>query len=458
MSTSKKLREQRFKLVTDAQKIYQDAEKTGTAVTKEQREQFNTMMADAETLKVDIDNIEKADAVEAELRKVSNEPAAAAAITADPTKNVETKEQRAEKYRLAFRDFLENGTSERVSSRGAVDRGFSKESRDLLEAIKAERRDTDASAQSAGSQTISYTAGAAGGYFVPAGFVYDVDVATKFYAPLMDGKAFRVLETATGAVLPYPTNNDTSQVAAVLAENTQAVENPLTMGQVTFGAYKYTSQVVRVSLELLQDSAFDIEAFLKDQFAIRFGRGYEAAFTIGAGGGSAPTGILTALNTLDLTEVIANGANPNSGNAGDTGANSIGTQDLVNLEHSVDPTYRYGASFMLNDQTVREIKNLLDKFGRPIWVPGLAVQAPDTILGYKYTINQSMPKIGPNAPTVLFGAMQKFIIRKVREMSVLRLVERYADYGQIGFVAFSRVDSNLVDAGTHPINQLIQHS
>jgi predicted phage gp36 major capsid-like protein len=43
-------------------------------------------------------------------------------------------------------------------------------------------------------------------------------------------------------------------------------------------------------------------------------------------------------------------------------------------------------------------------------------------------------------------------------MSVLRLVERYADYGQVGFIAFSRVDSNLVDAGTHPIAQLIQHS
>ena len=112
----------------------------------------------------------------------------------------------------------------------------------------------------------------------------------------------------------------------------------------------------------------------------------------------------------------------------------------------------------MHDNTVRQLKNLLDKFGRPIWLPGIAVNEPDTILGYKYTINQHMPQIAPNAPTVLFGDLSKFIIRKVREMSVLRLVERYADYGQVGFIAFSRVDSQLVDAGTNPIQQLIQHS
>ena len=113
---------------------------------------------------------------------------------------------------------------------------------------------------------------------------------------------------------------------------------------------------------------------------------------------------------------------------------------------------------MFHDTTLRTLKNILDKFGRPIWLPGLAVNSPDTILGYRYTINQSMPQIAPNATTVLFGDLSKFIIRKVREMQLLRLVERYADFGQVGFIAFSRVDSNLVDAGTHPIQQLIQHS
>ena len=391
------------------------------------------MMTDAEEMKGRIDQMETRAAVDADL--ASGKYSAVDRYDA-------RYESAAE--RSVHRDFINYLRTGDVSPQ--------------LQKRRAQYRDTDSNGQAAGSQTISYTAGAAGGYFVPAGFVYDVDVATKFYAPLMDGKSFRVLETATGAVLPYPTNNDTTQEAILLSENTQANENPLTMCQVTFGAYKYTSQVVRVSLELLQDSAFDFTAFLTDQFGIRFGRAYERAFTTGAGGGAAPTGILTALNLEDETEVIAQGSNANSGNAGDTGANSIGTNDLVELEHAVDPTYRSRGQWMMHDNTLRQLKQLLDKYGRPIWLPGIAVNAPDTILGYPYTINQKIPQVAPNALTVLFGDLSKFIIRKVRDMSVLRLVERYADYGQVGFIAFSRVDSNLVDAGTHPIAQLIQHS
>jgi HK97 family phage major capsid protein len=424
MSQSKQLREQRMKLVTDAQAILRQNE-----ISPADRAKFERMMNEADEMKTKIDTMEA--------RSATDEALSSGRYSAVDRYDARFESGPEREYRRSFSNYLR---------RGDVDRRM------------VEHRDTDAQGQAAGSQSISYTAGAAGGYFVPAGFVYDVDVATKFYAPLMNGQSFRVLETATGAVLPYPTSNDTTQQAIPLAENTQANENPLTMGQVTFGAYKFTSQVVRVSLELLQDSAFDFEAFLTDQFGVRFGRAYEKYFTIGAGNGSVPTGILTALNGLDLPEVIAAGANANSGNAGDTGANSIGTQDLVNLEHSVDPTYRSRGKWMMHDTTVRQLKNLLDKFGRPIWLPGIAVNAPDTILSYPYVTNQQIPQIAPNAPTVLFGDLSKFIIRKVREMSVLRLVERYADYGQVGFIAFSRVDSNLVDAGTNPINQLLMHS
>jgi len=113
---------------------------------------------------------------------------------------------------------------------------------------------------------------------------------------------------------------------------------------------------------------------------------------------------------------------------------------------------------MLNDDAARELKTLLDKFGRPIWLPGLAVNAPDVILGYPYVVNQAMDKIDAGKKTVAFGDWQKFIIRKVRELSVLRLDERFADFGQVAFLGFTRVDSKLVDAGTHPLNLMRQAS
>ena len=128
------------------------------------------------------------------------------------------------------------------------------------------------------------------------------------------------------------------------------------------------------------------------------------------------------------------------------------------LIHSVDPTYRKGAKFMFADSTLASLKKQLDAFGRPLWVPAVKDGEPDTLAGYPYVINQSFPAIAASATTAAFGLWSKFIVRKVRDLQVVRLDERFADYGEVAYVAFSRIDSNLVDAGTHPLNVLQQHS
>jgi HK97 family phage major capsid protein len=109
--------------------------------------------------------------------------------------------------------------------------------------------------------------------------------------------------------------------------------------------------------------------------------------------------------------------------------------------------------------TLSAIKKILDKFGRPLWTAGVSSGDPDTILGYQYVINQSMPVISPSATTVVFGDLKKFTVRKVLDMSMIRLVELYANAGQVGFQGFERIDSNLtVASSTHPIGLLQQHS
>jgi HK97 family phage major capsid protein len=67
--------------------------------------------------------------------------------------------------------------------------------------------------------------------------------------------------------------------------------------------------------------------------------------------------------------------------------------------------------------------------------------------------------ISPSATTVVFGDLKKFTVRKVLDMSMIRLVELYANAGQVGFQGFERIDSNLtVASSTHPIGLLQQHS
>jgi len=174
-------------------------------------------------------------------------------------------------------------------------------------------------------------------------------------------------------------------------------------------------------------------------------------------GNAQPTGLLTAIAASGATPVVAEGSSESTGGS-QTGANSIGYTDLIDLEHSVDPSYRRRGKYMLHDSTLASIRKILDKYGRPLWQAGMSVGAPDTINGRPYVINQAMPEIGASNVTVVYGDLKKFVVRKVRDLSVIRLNELYAASGQVGFISFGRVDSDLLDAGTHPVNSLIMSS
>src|SRR5215207_3036966 len=103
--------------------------------------------------------------------------------------------------------------------------------------------------------------GAGGGFLVPSGFRRDLVVVQKQFGGML--QVAETIETDTGATLPWPTNDDTGNKGAILSENTQITEQDLTIGQAQLGAYMYTSKLVRVSYQLLQDSAFNFEAFLR---------------------------------------------------------------------------------------------------------------------------------------------------------------------------------------------------
>ena len=311
-----------------------------------------------------------------------------------------------------------------------------------------------------------------GGYFVPKGFVYDVEEALKYYGPML--VTSEIMDTATGQPLPYPTDNDTTVAGELVGEGQQVSEKDVLIGQVLFGAWKFSSKMIKLSLELLQDSAFDMESYAKKKLAIRIGRAYNTQFTVGTGT-SAPYGIVpatvAACGTPSTTPwsganngygipLIASGSSGNTGGA-ETGGTSIGSADLDNLEHTVDPLYRRGAAYMFHDQTLRRVKVLLDKYGRPLWKPSVATAEPDRINDYPYHVNNDMAicpatAANPAAVTVLFGQLDKYTIRRVKELGIITLRERFADYGQIALVGFSRADGQLLDAGTHPICYLIQ--
>ena len=109
---------------------------------------------------------------------------------------------------------------------------------------------------------------------------------------------------------------------------------------------------------------------------------------------------------------------------------------------------------MTHDSTWKAVRKIKDKYGRPLWQPALTAGRPDTINGCKMLTNNFMStlQLGPSSPltvnSMLFGDVRRYIIRRVRQMSILRLEERYADFGQVGFLAFARYDGQPAYGGT----------
>ncbi|HEY1603859.1 MAG TPA: phage major capsid protein [Pirellulales bacterium] len=282
-----------------------------------------------------------------------------------------------------------------------------------------------------------------GGALVPQGFVNNLEKALLSYSGLR--QAAETIRTDTGEELPWPTVNDTSNKGARIGANVTVSEQDVTFGRIYWRAYKYTSKMVQVPVELLQDSAFDLSVWLSDLLGERIGRIQNDEFTTGTGA-SMPNGLINA---------AAVGATTAANNA-------VSTDDFIKLEHSVDPAYRQKGmcSYMLHDSIKLQTRLLKDSYGRYLWGGGgLNTGAMDTLNDWPFFINQSMASaFAGSAYIVSFGQHQKYKIRDVGTIRMRRLVERYADNDEEGFVAFMRSDGNLLDAGTHPVKLLQMHS
>ncbi|EJP2516131.1 phage major capsid protein [Salmonella enterica] len=270
-----------------------------------------------------------------------------------------------------------------------------------------------------------------GGYTVPDTFLAKVVEQMKAYGGI--ASVAQILTTSDGRTMEWATADGTAEMGVLLGENEEAGEEDTEFGMDSLGALKMTSKIIRVSNELLQDSAIDMEAYLARRIAERIGRG-EARYLIqgtGAGTPKQPKGL--AVSVTGTTQTAA--------------ATAVKWQEILALKHSIDPAYRRGPKFRLafNDNTLKLISEMEDGQGRPLWLPDIVGVAPASVLNVPYVIDQEIDDIGAGKKFMFCGDFNRFIIRRVRYMILKRLVERYAEYDQTGFLAFHRFDCILED-------------
>jgi HK97 family phage major capsid protein len=217
-------------------------------------------------------------------------------------------------------------------------------------------------------------------------------------------------------------------------ENTQILEQDVAFGQAQLGAYMYTSKIVRVSYQLLQDNAFNLEAWLGSKLGERIARAQAAHHATGTGVAQ-PQGLFTG---APIRQTMAAGATTTLG----TDSAALFAK-LLALVNSIDRAYRSNARFVMADSTFAEVYRLLLNDLKYTTNVNVADALTPRLLGYPVEVvpDGAAPGMAASAKSIIFGDIrQAYVVRTVRDIFVQRLAERYADYAQVGFLGLARSD------------------
>lgn len=261
----------------------------------------------------------------------------------------------------------------------------------------------------------------AGGYLVPD--TYD----TELVQALAEKNVIRQIAKAipTTQRMHIPVANGIGD-AAWIREGEPWGINEADFGEVVLDAYKLATSI-RVLDEMLKDGGVDIEEYIRKIYAERIGEAEEEAFIRGNGKGK-PLGLIYQAPMGAISEL-----------EGD-----ITLDDILNLEYSVKQAYRDNAVWLMSEDAYHKLRRIPHYDGRPLWNPNLKEGEPEYLFGHRIYICKSMDDVAPGSIPVMFGDFIFFWIGDRGKRVIKRLVERYADRGQVAFITTERVDAKLV--------------
>lgn len=405
------LQEQRGRLVTQAREAL-DEIKTNTdeARAAELEARHDAIMADFDKVEKNIEREQRLAAAEAraEELRAANRPNMGGGEAAG------ADEVQAPEYREAFIELARNGFDVQA---------LSQEARAV---IKAGVTKIEGRAQS--------TTAGAGGYTVPTELAAVVDKTMKAWGPMYDEAICTVINTAGGNPLDFPKTDDTAVAVAQHSEAAAMTDDggvDATFTKMSLGAFAYDTEWVQISMELLQDSAINVEQFIGELLGERLARRVNSELTVGDGTGD-PLGIVAA-SSLGKTAA---------------GTSAFTADELIDLLHSVDPAYRSSpkARWQFNDTTLSAIRKLKDGSGMYIWSMGdIREGEPGRLLGYNYSVNQAVVSAATGTKPIIFGDHSKYYVRKVG--SPVIGVRREYYWPNIGMAGIIRLDGDLIQTG-----------
>ena len=400
--------EQRGQLVAEARQILDGIEgETDETKITEAEQRHDTVMAKVDDLDKKIAREERMAQSERteEERRSRQRPHNDGGASGIDDGDAPTPEQRTAEYRSAFARFVTGAE-------------LSDEDRSVL-------RDMEQRVQ-----TVSTAAD--GGYTVPTTLMNEIVRAMADWGPMFDENVARNFTTPSGNAMTIPTIDDTGSKPEPHAEGSEGTDDggkDVSFAEKVLNAFAYDTEWVKWSFELDEDSIFAMEQLLGSLLGERLGRNGNRLLTVGSGN-DAPNGIVTA-SSLGVT-------------AAATGA--IASDELITFQHSVNAAYRRSPKcrWQFADSTLAAFRKLKDGDGNYLWQMGdVRTEAPDTLLGKPYSINDDVPAIGAGNRAVIFGDHSKYFVRKVGSVRTIVARERFAP--NLGILGVHRFDGELVD-------------
>ncbi|GAJ91031.1 phage major capsid protein [Rhizobium rhizogenes] len=409
------LQEKRGRLVTQAREALDEITKnTDDARSAELDKRHDDIMADFDRVEKQIEREERTAALEKRFEdRAAEERAKRRPVGSEENQRGQDIGDQLS-YRHVFHKYLAAG----------ADLGeLSAEERSILKAGVQSAKEFRA--QNTGTTT-------AGGFTVPTELENVIIKTMKAWGPMYDDAICTVLNTAAGNPIKLPTVDDTAVTAVKHTEGVALTDDgskDATFGQKSLDAFVYDTEFVRFSMELAQDSIFNMESLLGELLGERLARIANLQLTTGDGSGD-PNGIVTA-SSLGKTAAAAA---------------AIASDEIIDLLHSVNSAYRRSpkARFMFADTTLAAVRKLKDGQGNYLWQMGDVTTAqPGTLLGYQYSINDDMDSLAAAKKVMLFGDFSKYFVRKVGSPVIGVLRERF--WPDLGIAGLIRFDGELGD-------------
>jgi HK97 family phage major capsid protein len=449
----KQLLETRGNLLAEARKILDAAYADGQRdLTPEENDKYEEMIKDADECKRVLDEkhaaalahkkrLDQIEAAEQESRSYGDFSGFGGGSAAPPNPSGAGGQPTPEDHNLAVQGWFINQSSRsdvplRQEHRDAADRvGLRLDARELVVNLDPDFHRVQHQYQNA----LQTTSGTAGGYLRPQGFQNSLETAMLHFGGMLN--VAEVIRTTNANPFAWPTANDTTNTGRQIGE-AKAISNvDPSFAQVEFYAYKFISDGVLISFELLRDTPFRLESVIGAMLGERLGRVLNTKCTTGTGAAT-PTGIVTS--SVEGKETAS--------------ATAITADELLDLQYSVDRAYRDmpGVGWMMHDQTAKAVRKLTAD-ERYHWVDGMDAGEPSSLFGKPVQVNNDMAQtLEAGAKSVLYGDFRKYKIRQVNTVRIYRLTERHRENDQDEFLAFTEFDGKLIDAGGNPVKHLLQ--